>query len=81
MRSTFLTLSDNLLIWSNDNLSSLQGLEGLNSVGENFSLTENKKLVNFCALKELSVDGNFISLRNAYNPTLSQIQSGACNEQ
>lgn len=73
------SVRDYLLIWSNDNLRSLQGLEGLKSVGDKFSIKENKKLIDFCDLKNLTTNEIFIAIQNAYNPTLSQIQSGTCS--
>jgi hypothetical protein len=72
-------LTGDLLVNYNSNLTSLQGLDGLASVGGYLDIRYNYKLNDFCALKEVSADGGITILDNAYNPTLSQIQSGACS--
>ncbi|MDV7188312.1 hypothetical protein R3X25_13540 [Lutibacter sp. TH_r2] len=83
------TITNALSIFSNENLSSLTGLENLISlkrviigpfgyVNDSF----NPSLTDFCALQNLFVNGTYETVEiahNGYNPTVEDIQAGDCS--
>lgn len=65
-----------LLIWNNDNLTSLTGIEHLVTADGSVQITLNKSLTDFCALKPLFNNGYnnfFFNANNAVNPTQDEI--------
>ncbi|WP_298553524.1 hypothetical protein [uncultured Algibacter sp.] len=84
-----LTMIDDLMIANNNSLTSLEGLNNLISadilsIGMYWGVSSypNTKLKDFCALQNLFTTGSYGIVKiqyNAYNPTVSDIQSGNCN--
>ncbi len=70
-------------IGGNPQLTSLNGLENLNAVGNRFYIAANSNLNDFCALNSNLL--NSISefdldiINNQYNPTLAQLLNGNCS--
>lgn len=69
-----------MIISSNDLLSSLSGLENINSIG-GFFVTNNMSITNYCAVENvLSLDiGVYQVENNFFNPTLEDVVSGNCS--
>ena len=73
----------------NVNISSLKSLQNLDGLSEitsinNIRIYECESLVDFCGLNSMTISGNisgdFNVSRNAYNPTLEDLQSGNCTQ-
>jgi hypothetical protein len=65
-----------LVIWNNDNLTSLTGIEHLITADGSVQISLNKLLTDFCALKPLFNNGYnafFLTENNAVNPTQNEI--------
>jgi hypothetical protein len=63
-------------IANNQFLTSLDGLENLNTVSQSVSITENTKLSDFCALKNLVTNSPSVNLNvsgNSKNPSAEEI--------
>ncbi len=86
------SIQGRLSIYENG-ITSLNGLENLNSVGETITIGArfapdltmlsdgNPSLVDFCAITNLITNGYYDEVlieRNAYNPTVSDISNGNC---
>lgn len=70
-----------LSIGSNDNLESLEGLHNLKTIGNRFSVTNNEKLNDLCALKLAlqTYAENYYTIRgNMFNPTMEKILNDDC---
>ncbi|WP_442267300.1 fibronectin type III domain-containing protein [Tenacibaculum sp. ZS6-P6] len=70
-----------LSIGGNKSLESLEGLNNLKSIGNRFSVSNNEKLNDFCALKLAlqSYDENYYTIRgNMFNPTMEEILNNDC---
>ena len=70
----------------NSSLISLDGLDNLISItGDNFNVSHNSQLNDFCTLENLFINGeysasNYSVNNNAYNPTIQDIIDGNCSE-
>ncbi|WP_200979132.1 hypothetical protein [Echinicola sp. 20G] len=90
--SSIKTIGRNLKIEMCHTLASLQGLENLNSVGNEFGsnknyeleIFDNSLLYDFCSLTNLITKGIvyvYDVQKNGYNPTRSDIEEGKCSEE
>jgi len=81
--SNIASLGGKLIIYNNDNLISLIGLESLKTVGKDLVIDNNIKLDNFCALKLLfnnsGLSGNYFVKDNSFNPTKMNLIDGICS--
>ncbi|MEP2023587.1 MAG: hypothetical protein ABJH98_11665 [Reichenbachiella sp.] len=70
-------------IFSNVELTTLDGLERLESVGNSISINCNHLLSDFCALQNIDfnseAEGYFSTIENAYNPTVEDMEDGNCS--
>ena len=59
----------------------MDGVNGINNVGETLKIRSNSILKDFCSLTNLVINGNIGSFdvyNNAYNPTKQDIIDGNC---
>jgi hypothetical protein len=71
-----------LLIDSNEQLVSLEGLEGVTSISDFLGIAGNEMLIDYCSLtSSLSnqIPDEFSLFNNAYNPTMQDIIDGNCS--
>jgi len=72
------------LIFGNTILKSLNGLHNLQSIEDEFIISDNDSLSDFCAIKEatLALKLNYILQiqRNKLNPTADDIMTDNCNQ-
>lgn len=76
-------VESNVFLKNSPLLTNLEGLNGLETLGNSLSIYDCTNLTDFCALEQLVSDGvkNFATIeRNAYNPTLGDIVRGDCRE-
>lgn len=83
------SITGSLIITGNDSITSLSGLENLTSIDGNLSLgiltysngtinnSGNILLTDYCAIKNITIGGDYNVANNAYNPTLEQLKSDA----
>ena len=81
--SNITSLGGKLIIYNNDNLTSLIGLESLKSISKDLVIDNNINLNNFCALSLLfnnsGLSGNYFVKDNSFNPTKMNLIDGICN--
>lgn len=68
-----LTINDNPILSNLDDLSSLTTIEG-----DNITIQNNRNLVNFCGLSNLTSNTSASISSNGFNPTLADISIGNC---
>ena len=82
--SNIKSLGGLLIIYNNDNLTILKGLESLESIHKDLVIENNMKLNNFCALNLLftnsGLTGNYYVKDNSFNPTKMNLVNGICKK-
>lgn len=77
-----LKVVNNISLYSNNQLISLDGIESLETIRERLRISGNAKLVDFCAVSDLTdqAPSEWSILHNAYNPTKEDLSSGTCEQ-